>query len=650
MRTTLKRGVGRGAHLNGRGRAVLPPASITPVTRYEQPPREPRSGLAIVGRILLVTLLTLISAATALAGGSYLYFHQSVAAVRAHTPDVKRAQKQLAIVPPGHAAIALVIGYDHRAGIESGLESRSDTIMLLRADPQTKTISMLSFPRDLQVTVKCRNLPDVVDRINYAYQRCGSDGTLRTVQALTQLPVNYLITVNFHGFKQIVDKLGGVWMDVDRRYYNRNVGTAETNFADINLQPGYQRLNATQALEFVRYRHTDSDFYRLARQQQFVRAFKEQVASNSKTDLALKLPGLVSAVTNNVEVGVGGGGTLKDKTVLSYALFGVSLPPGHFFQPKIENLGQDAFFDVTASPESIQTAVDQFEHPDVEAPKVANAGALGRKLRTTALPPSKVNVTVLNGNGVAGSAGSAAYALSQRGYKILEPPNGRPADAPAAYQTFHTRVFFDPAQAGSKLAAQAMQKLFQPADVAPLPKNRALRALDPGSMLIVVVGSTFHGDIAAVPQRTVQPPAPAYVRPDASAASLLQPLASRVPFKLMVPHVLERTSYSDREKPVRMYWLKKGQKGVRLTFRTGANEYWGIQETGWVDAPVLGDKSFRNVLNDGRTYDFYYSGSKLHMVVLHANGASYWVVNTLLDSLSNRTMIAIAKGLKPLGQ
>jgi hypothetical protein len=50
----------------------------------------------------------------------------------------------------------------------------------------------------------------------------------------------------------------------------------------------------------------------------------------------------------------------------------------------------------------------------------------------------------------------------------------------------------------------------------------------------------------------------------------------------------------------------------------------------------------------GRAYDFYYNGPKLHMIVLHEQGATYWVVNSLLDNISNETMIAIAKGLKPL--
>jgi hypothetical protein len=72
-----------------------------------------------------------------------------------------------------------------------------------------------------------------------------------------------------------------------------------------------------------------------------------------------------------------------------------------------------------------------------------------------------------------------------------------------------------------------------------------------------------------------------------------------------------------------------------------------VQESDWADAPVLAKPSATRKLNDGRTYDFYYDGPHLHMIVLRGNGdARYWVVNTLLDSLSNETMIAIAKGLK----
>jgi hypothetical protein len=166
---------------------------------------------------------------------------------------------------------------------------------------------------------------------------------------------------------------------------------------------------------------------------------------------------------------------------------------------------------------------------------------------------------------------------------------------------------------------------------------------------VVVVGQTFHGDLPPVPTRTVVKRAPPYVRADRGPGDeLLRPLRSSVPFPVMVPTVLERTSTTDSAVPVRSYLVKDGHKAVRLVFRTGANEYWGIEETDWADAPALSDNSFRHVLADGRTYDFYYAGPKLHMVVLRTNGATYWVVNTLLDALSNETMIAIAKGLKPL--
>jgi hypothetical protein len=88
---------------------------------------------------------------------------------------------------------------------------------------------------------------------------------------------------------------------------------------------------------------------------------------------------------------------------------------------------------------------------------------------------------------------------------------------------------------------------------------------------------------------------------------------------------------------------------VRLTFEQTPTDFWGIEETDWADAPILASPSFEHRLG-GRVFDFYYSGPHLHMVVLKENGATYWVVNTILDALSNETMLAIAKGLRPLGR
>ncbi|MBI4171654.1 MAG: LCP family protein, partial [Actinobacteria bacterium] len=155
MRTTLKRGMGRGAAVNGDLRPVLPPGALSPVTVYRQPEPARRGTLGTIRRLVLWLLLGALMAATAAAGGVYLFFHQSVAAVVAHTPDVELAQKRLDVALPGQPATALVIGYDHRADEVRSTPSRSDTIMLIRADPRSKAISMLSFPRDLLVDVQC---------------------------------------------------------------------------------------------------------------------------------------------------------------------------------------------------------------------------------------------------------------------------------------------------------------------------------------------------------------------------------------------------------------------------------------------------------------------------------------------------------------
>ena len=128
--------------------------------------------------------------------------------------------------------------------------------MLVRADPSTDSISLLSFPRDMRWRSGARGARRTSTR-SRTPPACGPQGSLDTVKALTGIPVNYLITVNFRGFRQIIDRLGGAWIDVDRRYFNDRGGPS--GYAKINLRPGYQQLTGRQALDYVRYRHTDSD-------------------------------------------------------------------------------------------------------------------------------------------------------------------------------------------------------------------------------------------------------------------------------------------------------------------------------------------------------------------------------------------------------
>src|ERR671924_339789 len=404
MRTTLKRGIGRGAAVDGNGRPVLPPAALTPMTLYRQPEPPRRTGLQLVGRILLWLLVAVLVVAAGLLGGAYLYFHEQVKAVQAHDPALIQAERGLDLTEAGKPATALIVGYDHRAGPESSLPSRSDTVMLVRADPIDNTVSLMSFPRDLIVPIHCPGRSVTLDRINAAYELCKTRGTLETVKALTGLSVNYLITVDFRGFKQVVDKLGGVWMDVDRRYFNNNAG----------LTTGV---------------NTYSDLYRVARQQAFVKAFKEQVSQSFTLD---KLPKLIHAVTSNVQVGQSGNRAISGKTILSYAFFLYKLPSGHFFQPKIQNLQPAGPYnaELAAPPGAVEQAVREFTNPDVEAPDKATAQALGTKFRSHAPRPKQISLVVLNGNGQAGSAANASFELAKRHYRVIVPPDPADRNAP----------------------------------------------------------------------------------------------------------------------------------------------------------------------------------------------------------------------------
>jgi len=647
MRTTLKRGIGRGASFNGDGGldgTGFGFPALAPVAIYRQPPPIARSGRSVVTRVLGWSALVLAVIAGGIAGGAYLYLHETVAAVATKSVDVKKALKSLKVALPGEPATALVIGYDRRANEAEGTPSRSDTLMLVRADPDGKTISLLSFPRDLSAEIRCPGQSTYVAKINAAYADCGTRGTVETVRALTGVPINYIITVNFRGFRQLVDKIGGVWMDIDRRYFNDRGGSCEGCYATINLRPGYQRLTGLRALDFVRYRHTDSDLYRNARQQLFVSAFKDQVKSSVSL---LKLPRVIKVITQNIEVGQGGGKDVSAKTVLRYAALAYSLPPGRVFQARIDGLEGSA--DLYAAPENIERAVREFRDPDVESPRKANAVALNEKLKVRTPPPRDTSVLVLNGNGVEGSASTASYLLGQRGYQILSPAGGLTANAPS-YDYFRTEVYFDARRVGAKPAARKLANLFGSADVKKLTPR--IRLLSNRSLVVVVLGQTFHGRLASAPVDQTPKRQPASVVEGGSdAIGLLREYRQEIDFPLMVPTKIDRSSSIDGEMPLRVYPIDPGKEhqAVRLIYRHGLNEYWGVQMTDWEDPPVLEGRNFVRKIG-GRTYELYYNGPRLHMVVLKTDGASYWVVNTLLDRLSNETMIAIAKGLRPLAK
>jgi LCP family protein required for cell wall assembly len=660
VRTTLKRGIGRGAAVNGNGHGVLPPSSIEPMRRYRQPDPPRRSTKRVLAQVFGWILLAVLVVAAGLGGGLYLYAHQTLNALAPHSSAVKKATQYLQTVPPSQAATGLLIGYDARAGVDSfgASGSRSDTIMLVRADPQQNTLSLFSFPRDLVVPIYCKDqtTPVTTDRINTAFTTCGPAGTLNTVEKLTGIPVNYLITVDFHGFKLLVNKLHGIYIDVDHRYINTVGGPG--GYAKINLEPGYQKLNGQQSLDFVRFRHTDSDLYRVARQQLFVEALKDRLATGVSV---FQIPQLIGALKGSVEIGSGHCATCPPSfsEIESYAGLAYKLPPGHLFRVSIQNLQPYgiANAELIAQTTDVQAAVGSFNNPDVQQASTATAVALGRKPKAPKRPPlkaSQISTLVLNGTTAPGLARDTSYKLSVAGYHTVQLPPTVRADAPSQGY-YGSTVYYDAVQADAKQAARELKKTFGAhTAIAPLPAELSGFAQEAGNPLtVVVVGSSFNGELVNPQAHVVPTPvhtAPA-VRSDASLTTYsLQQVRSKVPFRILDPTTVEQSSRLSSLDGVRAFKPVPHRHELAMSFVTGAgNVYWQVIETDWNNAPILRHATAQ-VHIGGRVYDLYTTGGNIHMVVLHEGGATYWVVNTLLDELSNETMIAIAKGLQPLAK
>jgi LCP family protein required for cell wall assembly len=193
----------------------------------------------------------------------------------------------------GGAQTFLILGSDRRPQAKDALDRNdpphSDTILLVRFDPAEGQTSMLSIPRDLQVNISASNgeyFPG--QKVNAAYtigaRLGGTRGAMvlaaETIehQVFPTLKLNGIVDVDFAGFINVVDTLGCVYVNVDHRYYHLN-GPGEEQYSEINLQPGYQKLCYQSALSYVRFRHQDSDFVRVARQQDFLRDLREQISA-----------------------------------------------------------------------------------------------------------------------------------------------------------------------------------------------------------------------------------------------------------------------------------------------------------------------------------------------------------------------------------
>ena len=490
-------------------------------------------GRRLAFRVLGISVLVMAFAAPGFAlgwtSGSVGQMGQS--GTREQKTTVAEARTALQHPLPNKPVNILLLGIDHAGPGDPG---RSDSQILVRLDPQAKTISMLSLPRDLRW-----DIPGVgYDKLNAAYSYGGVKLAVQTFADITGLPINHFIRIDFGGFWHLVDVLGGVYVPIDHRYYN----PPHSGWKSIDLQPGYQLTRAKQALNFVRFRHDQKgDFTRMVRQQLFLREVQRQGTrwSGDWTRVVAMAKAISGLATTDLD-------SLKE--LLAIVNMALTLDTSHIYQVHVEGsmplIGGVSY--VVASPSEVARAVHEFENP--VPPPVQRAAAGTAVSPSAAASPTR-----------AASPSPGAAAAQRQGYDW---------------------------SAWRALARRTPLTLEAP---------------------------------------TVWPPGLGY-----DTAS--------VPFR----------AYSV-ETPDRRHVAAAIAVGTVTDAVSGVTEYWGVQALGWNNPPAIAHPSAMRAIA-GRTYLLFYQGRSLHMVAWREHGATYWVINTLDDELSNHLMLALAESCLPVSR
>ena len=167
---------------------------------------------------------------------------------------------------------------------------RSDTLFVVMLDKSKKNAALLSVPRDTRVKIKGHGW----DKINAAFAYGGQKLTRETVQDFLGIKLNNYVVVDFQGFKGLVDAVGGVDINVEKRmyYYDPYDGF------EIDLRPGMQHMDGKTAMQYVRYRDEEGDIGRIHRQQKFLMALYKHIASKN---IIAKIPGISKQIMSMVK-------------------------------------------------------------------------------------------------------------------------------------------------------------------------------------------------------------------------------------------------------------------------------------------------------------------------------------------------------------
>jgi polyisoprenyl-teichoic acid--peptidoglycan teichoic acid transferase len=506
-------------------------------------PEPPPTRKRFWWRFTLASVLIVAVSAAATATGVLLYV-DSIAQALGHNNHLHdKLQKALAHNDPGEPENILILGSDKRAGAQSEENpGRSDTTILLRIDPAQERIAVMSIPRDLKVEIPGFG----TEKFNAAYSYGGPKLTLQVVKELTGLPISHVVNIDFLGFVRAVDAIGCVYTDVDRRYYHSNEGVPPSEqYSEINIQPGYQLLCGKKALEYVRYRHTDTDIVRSARQQSFISNARAQVSLN---DLLFDQSHLIDIFTEYTTSDISDSKELLEVLKLLVAARGSSIDQIHF----PAELGPSFVY---ASEGAIRGAAKEFlGETDTESkdfPERSHSGKKGAKSKQGKSKKKKKPI-------------------------VESEPPGSDGLVPAA----------EAGEAEAKVVARRVGGGFPVYYPTRLPSGAAYQESDP---------------------------------------------------------------YEHIQDP-RVYHLKDPSNHRHPAYRMVAEyqpeyeiNYFGIQGIqGWSDPPILDNPSETRTIH-GREYEIFVDGEKVKMVAWHRGDDTYWVSNSLQQSLTNDQMLGIAR-------
>ncbi len=513
---------------------------------HEPPPKRKRYWWRFT--LASVTIVSVVAAATA---ASILLYIGSIANALSHNNKLQnKVARVLAQTHGGEPENILIIGSDKRAS-EPEDPGRSDTTLLLRLDPDKNAIALMSIPRDLKVEIPGFG----TEKFNAAYTFGGPKLTLQVVKELTGLPINHVVNVDYLGFVRAVDAIDCVYVDVDRRYFHSNEGgAAPEQYAEINVQPGYQLLCGKKALQYVRYRHTDTDLVRAARQQDFLSAARQRVPIG---DLVLGSNDLIDIFTEYTTSDISDKETMLEVLKLFIASRNAEIKEVHF----PAELGPSFVY---ASPEAIGEAVDKFL--GIEA-----------------------------SGGPRGSLESGEHTKSKSNKKGKSKSKGKGK---------------------------------------PHPKPR-VKLKPPGSDGLVAAGEAGELEGKSV-ARKVSSGFPVFY-------------ASRLPAEASY---VESNSYYHVQDP-RVYHFKDTDGNRHAAYRMVAEygpeyetQYFGVQGIqGWSDPPILDNPSETRTIH-GREYDIFVDGDRVSMIAWHRGDNTYWISNSLLQSLTNDQMLGMARSAR----